>query len=201
MSVAARVAAIVLAAGASERFGGDKLLAPLEGRALLQHALDAATASSAGDVIVVVGHAADAVLAAVRLGRARAVVNPDHALGQSTSLRAGLRAAAGADAAVVLLGDQPRVTPDLVDALIERWRATGAPAVVSSWNGRRSPPALLGRELWPAVDGLTGDVGARALLAGRDDAAVLEVTASLGSLDDVDRPADLARIARTDRRR
>lgn len=198
MSGAARTVAIVLAAGASERFGSDKLLAPLDGRPLLQHVLDAATASSVDDVIVVVGHAADAVLAAVRLGRARAVVNPDHALGQSTSLRAGLRAAAGADAGVVLLGDQPRVTAALVDALIERWRVSRSPAVVSSRGGRRSPPAIIGRELWPAIDDLTGDVGARELLVGREGVAVLDVTPALGSLDDVDRPADLARIARKD---
>jgi molybdenum cofactor cytidylyltransferase len=190
------VAAVILAAGASRRYGEHKLLARLDGKPLLQHVIDAANASAVDHVIVVVGHGAGDVLAAVTLGRARAVANPDHAEGQSTSLRAGLREAAAADAVVVLLGDQPRVTPALVDALVERQRTTGAVGVISSFRGRRSPPTLLRRELWPALEALTGDVGARDVLVGRDDVAVLEVTDDLGSLEDVDHPADLARVAR-----
>jgi molybdenum cofactor cytidylyltransferase len=189
-----RLAAVILAAGGASRYGGAKLLAPLEGRPLLQHVLDAAERSAADEVILVVGNAADLVLAGVRLGRARPVVNAEWESGQASSLRAGLRASAGADAAVVLLGDQPRVTAALIDALVERQRATGSIAVVSSWKGQRSPPTLLRRELWPELAMLEGDVGARAVLAGRSDVAMLEVTAPLGSLEDVDRPDDLLRL-------
>lgn len=191
-----RVAAVILAAGASRRYGEDKLLVELEGKPLLQHAVDAANASRADEIIVVVGHDADAVLASIRLGRARAVRNPDHGAGQSTSLRLGIRAASASDAVVILLGDQPRVTARLIDALIARARLTAATAVVSSLDGRRSPPTLLRRELWPALEGISGDVGAREILAGRDDVDVLDVTAELGGLEDVDRPSDLARIAK-----
>lgn len=194
-----RVAAVILAAGASRRYGRDKLVVELDGKPLLQHVIDAANASGAADVIIVVGHEADAVLAAVRPGRGRAVTNPDHADGQSTSLRAGIRAATGADAAVILLGDQPRVTARLIDALIARAGDASVAAVISSWDGRRSPPTLLRRELWPALEGTAGDVGAREILAGRDDVAVLEVTTDLGSLDDVDRPSDHARIEKAGR--
>ena len=158
--------------------------------------LAAANDSTLAEVVLVVGHAADDVLAAVRLGRARVVLNEGYASGQSTSLRAGLGASSAADAVIVLLGDQPRVTPALLSALVDRQRTAGAAAVVSSWKGRRSPPTLLHRDLWPALDALTGDVGARELLAGRDDVAVLEVAGPLGSLEDVDRPEDLARIER-----
>lgn len=192
---AERVAAVILAAGESRRYGGLKLLATLEGKPLLQHVLDAANRSTLDDVVLVVGHSADEVLAAVRLDRARAVRNESYAEGQSTSLRAGLRAVGEADAAVVLLGDQPRVTPTLLDALVARQRASGSAAVVSSWRGRRSPPTLLHRDLWPAVETLSGDVGAREVLAGRDDVEVLEVDERLGSLEDVDRPEDLARLS------
>lgn len=191
-----RVAAVILAAGASRRYGEDKLLVELDGKPLLQHAVDAANASKADEVIIVVGHDADAVLASIRLGRARAVTNPDHAEGQSTSLRLGIREASGADAVVILLGDQPRVTARLIDALVAQTRETGSAAVVSSWDGRRSPPTLLRREVWPALDAITGDVGAREIIAGRDDVAVLDVSDDLGSLADVDRPSDLARIAK-----
>jgi len=198
-----RVAAVILAAGESRRYGSPKPLARLEGRPLLQHVLDAANGSTLVDVILVVGHSAQEILAAVHLGRARVVRNDDYAAGQSTSLRAGLdavaeadvRADSKADAVVVLLGDQPRVTAALLDALVERQRASSAAAVVSSSKGRRSPPTLLHRDLWPALRRLTGDVGAREVLAGRDDVSVLEVQERLGSLDDVDRPEDLAATA------
>lgn len=192
---ATRVAGVILAAGEARRYGAPKLLVPLAGRPLLQHVVDAANASALGDVVVVVGHAADEVLAGVRLGRARAMLNEAYATGQSSSLRAGLRAATAADAVVVLLGDQPGVRAALLDALVERQRATGAAAVMCSWKGRRSPPTLLHRDLWPAVEALAGDVGAREILARREDVAVLEVTEDLGSLEDVDRPDDLTRIA------
>ncbi len=192
---AKRVAALILAAGESRRYGAPKLLAPLEGKPLLQHVLDAAVGSNLATVVLVVGHAADEVLRAVRLGRARAVLNEAYATGQASSLQAGLRAVAEADAVVVLLGDQPRVTPALLDALVERQRSSCAAAVVSSWRGRRSPPTLLHRDLVPALALLSGDVGAREVLADRDDVAVLDVDAPLGSLEDVDRPADLARLS------
>ena len=190
-----RVAAVILAAGEARRYGGPKLLAPLDGRPLLQHVLDAANGSTLADVILIVGHAADEVLAAVRLGRARAVVNGAYASGQSSSLQAGLRAASEADAVIVLLGDQPRVTSALLDTLVERQRISGAAAVVSSWKARRSPPTLLHRDLWSALEALSGDVGAREVLAGRDDVAVLEADERLGSPADVDRPEDLASLS------
>lgn len=195
MSAAAdRVAAIILAAGEAKRFGGPKLLAPLDGRPLLQHVLDAADGSGLDPVVLVLGHSADEVLAAVRPGRATAVRNGEYATGQASSLRAGIRAAPAADAAVILLGDQPRITSALLGALVERQRATGAAAVISSWRGRRSPPTLLHRDLFAAVEALSGDVGAREVLAGRDDVVTLDIEAPLGSLEDVDRPEDLARL-------
>ncbi len=191
---AQRVAAVILAAGEARRFGGQKLLAPLEGRPLLQHVLDAANAAPVTSIVLVLGAAPDEILARVRLGRAHAVRNPAYATGQASSLQLGLRSVDDADAALVLLGDQPRVTPALLEALIAAQRTSGAPAAVSASGGRRSPPALLHRDLWPAVDALRGDVGAREVLARRDDVAVVEV-GSLAGLDDVDTREDHARIS------
>ena len=191
---ATRVAAVILAAGEGRRFGGPKLLTPLDGKPLLQHVLDAANGSSLAPIVLVVGHAADELLAAVRPGSALVVRNDNYASGQSTSLRAGLRAVAAADAAVVVLGDQPGVTGALLDALAERQRRSGAGAVVSSWNGRRSPPTLLHRDLFPAIDELRGDVGARDILARRSDVVTLHVDPALARLNDIDTPADLERL-------
>ena len=193
---ATRVAAVILAAGEARRFGRQKLTVPLGDRPLLQHVLDAANASSLSPVVLVVGASADEILARVALGRARAVHNAAYASGQASSLQAGLRAVDDeAEAAVVLLGDQPRVTAALLEALVARHRESGAVAVSSAREGRRMPPALLHRDLWPAVHALQGDVGAREVLAGRDDVAVVEVDARLGALDDIDTPEDHARLA------
>ena len=189
-----RAAAVVLAAGASRRFGDAKLLASLGGKPIVQHVIDAANASRAADVLIVIGHRADDLLAAATLGRARVVRNPDHASGQSTSLRAAVRDAGDADAVVVLLADQPGVTAALIDALVATQQETRACAVVCSWQGHRSPPTLLHRSLWPEVDALRGDVGAREILAGRQDVAVLDVAPALARLDDVDRREDLDRL-------
>ena len=193
---AERVAAVVLAAGGGLRFGSQKLLAPLGDRPLLQHALDAANGSSLSPIVLVLGADADAIAAGVRSGRARLVRNPDHATGQASSLKAGLRALEMSDAAVVVLGDQPNVTAALLDALVAAQRSSGAPAVVCAQDGRRSPPTLLHRDLWEEVLGLRGDTGAREVLARRPDVAVFEVADGLARLDDVDTQADRERLLR-----
>jgi molybdenum cofactor cytidylyltransferase len=194
---ASRVGAVILAAGEARRFGSQKLLAPFEGRALVEHVIAAANESSLADVVVVVGADADQV-ARVAMGRARVVENPDYAAGLSSSIKAGLNALANdIDAAVVLLGDVPGVTAALIEALIAKHKETGNAAVVSRWNGRRSPPALLHRELFEAAMVLRGDVGMRDALAGRDDVAVVDVKPDLGALGDVDTPEDQIRITRS----
>jgi molybdenum cofactor cytidylyltransferase len=193
---AERVAAVVLAAGQGRRYGSQKLLAPLGDRPLLQHALDAANASSLSPVVVVLGADADAIEAGVRAARARLVRNPDHATGQASSLRIGLGALHTSDAAVVVLGDQPNITAALLDALVEAQRSSGAPAVVCAQDGRRSPPTLLHRDLWMEVDALRGDTGARDVLARRRDVTVFDVAHDLASLDDVDTQEDRERLTR-----
>ena len=196
MSVpAVRVAAIVLAAGEATRYGSQKLLSPLRGRPLLQHAIDAANMSSLETVVIVLGADADEIARRVAVGRARIVRNPEYATGQASSLRAGVRAiASDADAVVVLLGDQPLVTSALLDAIATRHRETAAAAVVCVQDGRRSPPTLLHRDLFPAIHELRGDVGAREILARRSDVVTLDVDPALAGLNDIDTPADLERL-------
>lgn len=194
---AQRVAAVLLAAGEGRRFGSQKLLAPLGDRPLLQHAIDAANASSLSPVVVVLGADAEQVAASVRTGRARLVHNPDHATGQASSLRTGLRSLDTSDAAVVVLGDQPNVTAALLDALVAAQRSSGAPAVVCTQDGRRSPPTLLHRDLWEAVDALRGDTGARDVLTRRTDVAVFDVPDDLARLDDVDTAEDWEGLLRS----
>jgi molybdenum cofactor cytidylyltransferase len=172
------VAALVLAAGRGTRFGAgataSKVLAPLDGLPLIRHVAEAALASRAREVVVVTGHAGEAVAAALVGSAARVVHNPSFAEGMATSLRAGVAALdPRVDGVVVLLADMPRVTRAIIDALIATFEADAdAEAVVPERHGRRGNPVLIARALFPAVAMLEGDQGARRLLA-RPDARVL----------------------------
>ncbi len=165
---------IILAAGASTRMGRPKQLLPLGDRPLLQHVLDEAAASCLNEVILVLGHQAREIRAALRIPSRRGirvVVNPDYALGQSTSLRLGLRSASPrAAAAAIILGDQPGIAAALIDRIAAAFRSTSRPFVRPVYYGsdsHRVPghPVFLARQIWPEVEKLSGDQGARALLA------------------------------------
>jgi len=193
------VSGVVLAAGASIRMGRPKQLLDVAGRPLLQHVVDAALASSLDEVIVVLGSCADEIEAALRLdGRARAVVNPDFAAGQITSLRCGVAAAsAEACAVAILLGDQPTLRSEAIDAAIAAFLASGARAarpVYSDAGGRPGHPVLLAREIFHELEPLRGDQGARALFSPRRP-GVIELPVAGEPPPDIDTPEDFARIA------
>jgi molybdenum cofactor cytidylyltransferase len=190
-----QIGGLILAAGAARRFGSQKLLAPLDGRPLIQHVIDAANASSLEDIAMVVGLDGNDLLAQLDMGRTRVVRNADPSRGMASSLQAGLRSLdQNLHAALVLLGDMPGVTTALIDELVARGRETRASAVVSIWRGRRSPPAVLHKSLWPAALALEGDIGMREVLAGLQDIVEVEVTPALGALVDVDTPEDHGRL-------
>ena len=187
------VAAIVLAAGRGMRFGeSPKLLAILDGMPLVRHVAEAALASECAPVLVVTGHESEAVSRALAGLDIRLVDNPDHAAGLSTSLNAGMDALpTSVDAAIVLLGDMPLVTADLIDRIAAVWRESGRPdAVVPTHAGRRGNPVLLSRRLSPELATLTGDVGAGLLLRNRAGVLELPVDDEAVSLD-VDTPDSL----------
>jgi molybdenum cofactor cytidylyltransferase len=161
------ISGLVLAAGSSSRMGSPKQLLELDGKPLLQHVIDALAAASLEEIVVVLGHAADEVEQAIALpGAARLVVNPDHGLGQSTSLRAGLEALdPAADACAIVLGDQPRMTPALVDRAVDAWRRAEAPIVRATYRGAPGHPVVASRSHWERLAAARGDEGARGLLA------------------------------------
>jgi molybdenum cofactor cytidylyltransferase len=184
------VTAIILAAGRSTRAGTTKQLLDLHGKPLVQHAIDAAVASGAEAVVVVLGHDAERVRAAISPGRAMIVVNPDFASGQASSLAAGIKAVpAESGAAIILLGDQPGITPDLVNRVIDAWSETGAPIVVPVYQGQRGNPVLLDRALFAELQSLRGDTGARAIFARRHNAIHL-LPIDPPPPPDIDTPAD-----------
>lgn len=191
------VVAVVLAAGASSRFGSQKLLAPLRGRPVLQHVLDALAVAGLADVAVVLGTDADTVERAIRWRAERRTVNPRPQDGLSSSLRVGLDAAAedpAADAALIALGDQPTLRPDVVRAVIDAAVTTAQPVLRARYANDDAPnPVLVKRSGWALAAGLVGDRGLGALLVARSD-LVAEVAVA-GSNPDIDTRDDLERLS------
>lgn len=182
-------AGLVLAAGAGSRFDrGFKLLAELDGRPLVDHAIEAQCAVVELErVVVVLGSHAESVLASATLGRAEPVVCSDWADGMSASLRAGVAALGGAVVGRVLitLGDAPTVTPAVIRRIL-----AASDCARATYSGRPGHPVLLGPAELAQVSSLTGDAGARGLLAG---AALIEC-GDLALGIDVDTADDLRRL-------
>ena len=192
-----RIAAVVLAAGRSTRMRGpNKLLAEIARRPLVRIVAEEALASRADPVIVVAGHQRAEVEKALAGLRVRIVHNPDFAEGLGTSLRAGIAAVpADSDAAIVCLGDMPRVDAALMNRLIAAFDPDrGALVVVPTFEGKRGNPVLWSRRFFPDLMAIEGDVGARHLI-GRYSEAVAEVTVEgKAALIDVDTPEALSGV-------
>lgn len=187
---AQRVHAIILAAGRSSRMGGsNKLLATFDGEPLVRQVAAHALASKARGVTVVIGHEADAVKAALTGLDISTVANPDFSDGLSTSVRAGLAALPqNADAAMIVLGDMPRVTSADLNRLIEAFaRDRGAVIVRASSGGKRGNPVILPRAAFADLALVEGDEGARSLMeSGRFE--VVDVDIGEAAMVDVDTP-------------
>ena len=159
------VGGIVLAAGGGTRFGATKQLAPLRGRPLLAYAVDSIlSVPSVWPVVVVLGHDAQRIMREVKFGEASVVVCDAWADGQSASLRTGIEALGDVDAALVTLGDQPRITPQVIAAVLDSYDDRHD-AVRATYGGAPGHPVLLGRRLLARAAELRGDAGFRDLLA------------------------------------
>lgn len=188
-------AGLLLAAGEGRRMGGPKALIRYDGLLLVERGLGLLRAGGCTPVSVVLGAAADEVVATAVLGDALVIRNDAWRTGLASSLRAGLASmSAEITAVVVALADQPRVGPEAVRRLVEAHHA-GAGLAVATYQGEPRNPTLLGREHWAGVaEAATGDVGARAYLkqhAGLVQAVPCDDT---GSPVDLDTPADLAAL-------
>ena len=190
-----RVAGLLLAAGAGRRMGGPKALVELDGEPLVARGLRALRAAGLDPRVVVLGaHAEQARAAVVAADPAAAVVvAQDWADGMGASLRAGLAGLADVDAVLVLLVDTPGIGPEALARVAAA--ATRDGLVRGSYDGRPGHPVLLGAEHLAGVAAAAhDDVGARGYLAGRDDVRPVEV-GDVATRDDVDTPADLARVS------
>lgn len=191
------VVGVILAAGRATRFGSSKVLASLDGRPLLQHVIDRVGAAGIDDLVVVLGSDAAAAEDAVTWPPSTSrVVNPDPGRGLSSSLALGAAAALARtpqpEALLIALGDQPRVDPAVIAALL----ATDpghAVAVPRYPTGADPNPVLVRCAAFGLLDEVTGDRGLRPILARHPD-LVVEVPVN-GANPDVDTPADLASLA------
>lgn len=197
-AAASGVAAIVLAAGRSTRLAGvNKLLAPVDGEPMVARAADAALASRADPVIVVVGYDAPHVRAALGDRPLSIVENPDHDQGVSSSIRVGIDALpATTTGAVFLLADMPKIEARHVDGLLQAFVHHGTQAIcVPIRRGRRGNPVLWPAAFFQDLRALNGDTGARALFE-RHSASVHEVAmADDAVLVDCDTAESLAALS------
>lgn len=192
------IAALVLAAGQSRRMGKrNKLLAEVDGEAMVNRAVQSAREAGCEPVMVVTGHEREQVVATLGEQPVSLVHNPDYAEGLSTSLATGLGALPEhVDGVVVLLGDMPRVNHQVLERLIAAFDPVEGRAIcVPTFNGKRGNPVLWSRRLFAEMGQVKGDVGARHLI-GEHAELVCEVPMpDDGVLMDVDTPEVLAGLA------
>jgi len=186
--------AIVLAAGLSSRMGVQKLLLPFGGKTVIAHIVDQLLASTVSKVHLVVGHHAERISGELS-GRAVSIVNnPNYKSGMLSSVRCGLRnLPEKCRAVLVVLGDQPSITTELIDQMLQSFAATEKSILVPLYKGKRGHPILFSSLYRDEILKRHGDVGLRGLLYGHSD-DIFELAVSTASvLCDMDFPEDYRR--------
>ncbi len=194
--VNSKVAAVLLAAGASTRFGQPKQLLTWNGRPLITHVLDTAWIAGLDPRVVVLGAEAHRIRPALEDRDATVMHNYRWAEGMSTSVALGLAALPpSVEAAIFLPIDQPLIDADLLRALVEAWeRGVGTLVVPRSTNGRRGSPVLFDRAYFAELSRLSGDVGGRALFDRHAEAIAYVTIPDPVALTDVDTPEVFAEL-------
>ena len=189
-ATAGSVALLLLAAGASTRMGRPKQLLPYHGRTLLRHAAETAVASGCAPFVLVTGALHDELVAEVADLPIQVVRNKHWESGMASSIQTGLTAVAPAQprAVLIMLADQPLVTPELLRQLVARQQQTQAPVVATAYGATLGVPALFAASQFPALRRLQGAQGAARLIASLGN-AVARVNFPAG-LVDVDTPAE-----------
>lgn len=194
------ISGLILGAGASQRFGEPKQLLPFADTTLIGWVVRQAQRTlHLDEVIVVLGRSADEIRERVDFGDAKVVENLVFTEGCASSYRAGLAAVdSHADAIMIILGDQPGITPEIIDSLAEDWRRSNAPIAICTYEGqngrRKGHPMIFARSLFDELEVLHGDKAAWKLV-DTNASAVLEVDLALPFPEDINTRADFERIA------
>ena len=175
-----KIACLILGAGASVRFGGTKQLAQLDGKSLIQRALDVANESKADYVLLVVGGKSSEILEQVQLSRAQVILNKDYERGISTSIRSGVsNLPDDCVAVVIMVADQPYLTSAQVDLILERFRNSvpfdRKQVVALSYKGEPRNPVLIPRAMFEELLHLEGDIGARELVRKSKELSLIDI--------------------------
>jgi len=189
-----RVAAVVLAAGMSRRMGTPKQLLRMGGETILERTLKNVRASNVGEIVLVLGHAADDLQKAIATEGLKVVINPDYQQGMGTSLRFGL-SAVDADAALIVLADQPWISSDTFNRLIECHQERRPQIIVPTYRGFRGNPVLLDHSVFHEMQALKGDVGCRAIFGDHTDGILKLPVNDPGILLDIDSRDDFENLS------
>ena len=187
-----RICALVPAAGLSTRMGSPKQLLPFGGKTVLQAVVDTLLEAELDDILVVLGHKADAVRASLAERPVLFQTNPDYREGMFSSIMCGLAALQEtADAALIALGDQPHIRERVVRKVAAAYRNGNKGIVVPVYRGKRGHPALvdLGR-YFPEIRSLTGEDGLKPVMRGHPDDTLEVAVDDGGVLRDIDTPEE-----------
>jgi molybdenum cofactor cytidylyltransferase len=196
----ARVGAIILGAGLSTRMGSPKQLLRLGDETMLERVVDVAMRSRANPIVLVVG--ANAPLIQEKMGKegVRVVINEQYILGIATSVKKGLQFIMDeVDALLIMLGDQPFLTPAFLDKLIESYENSGKQLVVPIYKGEQRNPVLFDKSLFHELLGLEGDEGAKKVVERNMDKCATVETEDESLFVDIDTPDQLVRAIRSQR--
>ncbi|MBS1520450.1 MAG: nucleotidyltransferase family protein [Bacteroidetes bacterium] len=175
-------AAVILAAGQSSRLGQPKQLLKYQNKTLLQHAIDTAK-QSVQSVIVVLGSNADAIQKETDSAEMQVVINDDWQSGMASAIRCGILALDNViDSVVLMVCDQPFVTPDLLNSLIEKQKETNKPIIASQYGDTIGTPALFHKQFFAELMDLSGDTGAKKIMMRHSD-FLATVSFPQGSID------------------
>jgi molybdenum cofactor cytidylyltransferase len=194
-SAPSRTSAVVLAAGMSKRMGSPKQLLRAGETTLLERALNTVRQSCADEIILVLGFGAKEIQQSISTLGIKVVVNEGYQEGMGSSLRAGISAVhPQAQAALIMLADQPFVLPSTLDRLIEHHQKARPQIVIPTYKGFRGNPVLLDRSVFPEVANLTGDIGCRAIFGKHTENIARLAVDDAGILFDVDTREDFEKL-------
>jgi molybdenum cofactor cytidylyltransferase len=194
-----KTAGIILAAGASVRFGQPKQLIKLWDKYLIEWVLDAALKSRLRTVVLVLGHEHQAILQALGAKAdhpgLKVVINPNYRDGQSTSLKAGLTCVRQAFSSVMyLLADQPMINSDAIDRMLDQFHNSDKDICVPVFEGRRGTPTIFKRPIYEEIMMIDGDIGARNIIAKKAERVLYAKIKDPKCFFDIDSQEDLKNL-------
>lgn len=159
------IAAVILASGMSKRFGGNKLLMPLGGQSIIEHVIDHAKLSMVDDIFLVYGHHETEFQRIAHDKKVNLIYNKNYHLGQSHAVKKAVETLKKqAEGILFLLGDQPFVTANTIDVLVDRFKEHPKGIIIPTYRGKRGNPVIFSRNFFREIKEIQGDKGPRDII-------------------------------------